>query len=69
LPKKFISKVFGDKGYVSKKITELLAENDVELITTLKKNIKSKILTTFDKLLLRKRSIIENKKRRFTPFV
>jgi len=40
LLKKFIGKVFGDKGYVSKKLTELLAENDVELITTLKKNMK-----------------------------
>jgi len=50
---------FDDKGYVSKKLTELLAENDVELITTLKKNMKPKILATFDKLLLRKRIIIE----------
>ena len=33
--------------------------NDVELITKLKKNMKPKIIALFDKILLRKRSIIE----------
>jgi hypothetical protein len=36
-----------------------LATDDVELITTLRKNMKPKVLATFDKLLLRKRCIIE----------
>lgn len=57
--KNFIGKVFGDRGYISKKLTELLASDDVELITTLKKNMKPRVLAAFDKLLLRKRSIIE----------
>lgn len=57
--KKFIGKVFGDRGYISKKLTELLASDDVELITTIKKTMKPKVLAAFDKLLLRKRSIIE----------
>lgn len=57
--KHFIGKVFGDRGYISKKLAELLALNDVELITTLKKNMKPRLLTAFDKLLLRKRCIIE----------
>jgi len=57
--KKFVGKVFGDRGYVSKKLTELLACDDVELITTLKKNMKPRVLAAFDKLLLRKRCIIE----------
>lgn len=55
----FIGKVFGDRGYISKKLTELLASEGVELITTLRKNMKPKALAAFDKLLLRKRSIIE----------
>ncbi|MEO0310362.1 MAG: hypothetical protein RIQ89_19, partial [Bacteroidota bacterium] len=57
--KNFIGKVFGDRGYISKKLAELLALDDVELITTLKKNMKPRLLAAFDKLLLRKRCIIE----------
>jgi hypothetical protein len=57
--KNFIGKVFGDRGYVSKKLTDLLALDEVEFITTLKKNMKPRVLAAFDKLLLRKRSIIE----------
>ncbi|MDD2814486.1 MAG: transposase [Thiotrichaceae bacterium] len=40
-------------------ISELLALDDIELITTLKKNMKPRVLAAFDKLLLRKRCIIE----------
>jgi hypothetical protein len=35
--KNFVGKVFGDRGYISKKLTELLACDEVELITTVKK--------------------------------
>jgi hypothetical protein len=59
MTKNFIGKLFGNKGCISKKLIELLAINDVELITKLKKNMKSKIITLFNKILLRKRSIIE----------
>ncbi len=59
MTKEFIGKLFGDKGYISKKLTELLAIDDVELITKLKKNMKPKVIALFDKILLRKRSIIE----------
>ena len=57
--KNFIGKVFGDRGYISKELTELLAIDDIQLITTLRKNMKKKIIDAFDKLLLRKRCIIE----------
>jgi hypothetical protein len=59
LVKNLIGKLFGDKGYISQKLTDLLATQDVELITTLKKNMKPRVLAAFDKLVLRKRSIIE----------
>jgi transposase len=59
LLKDFIGKVFGDRGYISAKLTELLAADNVELITTLRKNMKPRFLAAFDKLLLRKRSLIE----------
>jgi hypothetical protein len=59
LLRNFVGKVFGDRGYISKKLAELLATDNVELITTLKKNMKPRVLAAFDKLMLRKRSIIE----------
>lgn len=59
LAQKLLGKLFGDKGYISKKLAALLAEQDVELITTLKKNMKAAVRTAFDRLILRKRSIIE----------
>jgi hypothetical protein len=59
MDKNFIGKQFGDKGYISKKLAELLAVDNVELITRLKKNMKPKVIALFDKILLRKRSIIE----------
>jgi hypothetical protein len=59
LAKNLIGKLFGDRGYISKKLTELLATDDIELITTIKKNMKPRVMAAFDALLLRKRSIIE----------
>lgn len=59
LAKNLFGKLFGDKGYISKKLTQLLSEQDLELITTIKKNMKARVLAAFDKLVLRKRSIIE----------
>lgn len=53
-------KLFGDKGYISKEKTELLLDKyGVDLIITHKKNMKPRLITLFDKLLLRGRSIIE----------
>jgi hypothetical protein len=52
-------KLFGDKGYISKELTGKLREQGVNLITGLKKNMKNKLLPMIDKILLRKRSIIE----------
>jgi len=59
LVKDLIGKLFGDRGYISKKLTKLLATQDIELVTTLKKNMKPRVIAAFDKLILRKRSIIE----------
>jgi hypothetical protein len=53
------AKLFGDKGYISQKLTEELQTKNIQLITGIKKNMKNKLLTIMDKLLLRKRSIIE----------
>ncbi len=59
LAKSLTGKLFGDRGYISKKLTQLLFGHKVKLITTLKKDMKKQLIDSFDKLLLRKRSIIE----------
>jgi hypothetical protein len=52
-------KLFGDKGYISKKLFEELFQHELELVTKLRKNMKNKLIPLFDKLMLRKRSLIE----------
>lgn len=52
-------KVFADKGYLSKKLFNQLLEDDIHLISGIRKNMKNQLMPLADKLLLRKRSIIE----------
>ena len=52
-------KLFGDKGYIGKKLFELLLLKNLQLVTKLKENMKNKLMPMLDKLLLRKRCIIE----------
>lgn len=52
-------KLFGDKGYVSQKLFEQLYEKGITFITGLKSNMKNKLINLKDKILLRKRSLIE----------
>lgn len=61
LTKDLFGKLFADKGYVSKKLFEDFLDQGVELITKQKKNTKNpRMLCFFDRLLLRKRAIIES---------
>lgn len=59
LVKGLTGKLFGDKGYISQKLQEVLLEQGLELITKLKKGMKEKLLSVWDKLMLRKRALIE----------
>ena len=52
-------KLVGDKGYISKALFDRLFVDGIQLITKLKNNMKGAMMTLSDKLLLRKRSIIE----------
>ena len=53
-------KLFADKGYLSAALTEeLLTTFGVHLLTPLKRNMKPRIFLWTDKLLLRKRAIVE----------
>ena len=61
LTKNLFGKLFANKGYVSKKLFEDLLEQGVEFITKQKKNAKNPgMLCFFDRLLLRKRALIES---------
>lgn len=52
-------KLFGDKGYISQALFEQLIDRGVKLITHARKNMKNKLMAMEEKLLLRKRSLIE----------
>ena len=58
--KKLRGKLFGDRGYISAPLTTLLFEQGLHLITRLRKNMKNQVMHLSDKLLLRKRAIIES---------
>jgi hypothetical protein len=59
--RKIFGKIFGDRGYIGKALFEqLFKDHDLELITGLKKNMKSKLpMRTEDAFFLRKRCIVE----------
>jgi hypothetical protein len=59
MTKEIFGKLFGDKGYISKALSDLLFGNGIQLITAVRRNMKSKALSNEEKLLLRKRSVIE----------
>ena len=60
LARELFGKLFGDKGYISQKLFESLFAEDVQLITKLKTNMKNKLMPVFDKIMTRKRAIIES---------
>jgi hypothetical protein len=60
LTRGLFGKLFGDKGYISQKLFDELYEKGVELITRLRKKMKNKLMRLADKLLLRKRALIES---------
>lgn len=55
-------KLFGDKGYIKKELTQKLHELGITLITPLKKNMKSKFIpiNVFDLVMSKKRVLIES---------
>ena len=57
--KKIYGKMFADKGYIGQKLFEELFINGIKLITGIRINMKNSLMSLSDKILLRKRSIIE----------
>ena len=52
-------KVFADKGYLSKTLLERLWQRGLHLVTIIRRNMKNYLMPLLNKLLLRKRFIIE----------
>lgn len=59
LSKGIFGKLFGDKGYISAELAKKLLKQGLELFTSIRSNMKQKLMKLTDKILLRKRSIIE----------
>jgi hypothetical protein len=60
LVKRLFGKLFGDKGYISQPLfKKLFTASGLQLVTRLKSNMKNQLMSVSDKLLLRKRAIIE----------
>lgn len=59
LSKSVFGKLFGDKGYISSDISKKLLDRGLELFTSLRATMKPKLMKIEDKILLRKRSLIE----------
>jgi len=60
LLQQLFGKVFADKGYISQKLAEqLLKTAGIQLITKLKRNMTQRLMPLCERLLLRKRAIIE----------
>ncbi len=59
LVKELFGKLYGDKGYISSPLFEELFEKGIKFITPFKKKMKNRLLPMIDKIMLRKRSLIE----------
>jgi hypothetical protein len=59
MTRRIFGKLFGDKGYISKALSDLLFGNGIQLVTQVRRNMKSVALSNEERVLLRKRSVIE----------
>jgi Transposase DDE domain len=60
LLKKIFGKLYGDKGYISHSLFERLFIDGIHLVTKLRKNMKNTLMHMSDKIMLRKRALIES---------
>ncbi len=52
-------KLFGDKGYIRQKLFDKLYARSLKWVTNVRKNMANKLMDWHEKILLRKRSLIE----------
>ena len=60
LVKGLFGKLFGDRGYVSQPLCEALYDEGIQFVTKLKRGMRNRLMPFFDKIMLRKRAIIES---------
>lgn len=60
LHKRILGKLFGDKGYISKELFEQLFVDGVHFVAKLRKNMKNALMLLQDRIMLRKRALIES---------
>lgn len=53
-------KLCGDNGYLGKQLFEFLFMNGIQLVTKVKNNMKNSLMSVSDKIMLRKRALIES---------
>src|ERR1700759_3308 len=59
LTRGIFGKLFGDKGYISAELVKNLLKRELELFTTIRSNMKQKLMKLTDRILLRKRAVVE----------
>lgn len=57
--KRIFGSLYSDKGYISKELVEMLFDQGLHLVTGIRNNMKNVLMSMRDKILLRKRSVIE----------
>lgn len=60
LTQDLFGKLFGDRGYISQVLFAKLYARGLQLITKSRKNMKNRLVKLIDKILLRKRAVIES---------
>jgi hypothetical protein len=60
LAQRVFGKLFGDRGYISHRLFAELFERGIHLVTKLKRNMKNRLMSLEDKVLLRQRAIVES---------
>ena len=53
-------KFYADKGYISQTLFVKLWDKVVHIVTGLRSNMKQKLMPLYDKIMLRKRNVIES---------
>ena len=60
LTDKVFGKLYADRGYISQSLFGHLWDNGVHIVTGLRSNMKQRLMPLYDRIMLRKRSIIES---------
>lgn len=59
MARRLFGKLFGDKGYISAQLFAQLWDQGLQLVTHIRGNMTNRLMPLLDKILLRKRSLVE----------